>query len=124
MPPTPIVKKSAVRPRLDAVALIAAVAGFLLLAAIATSQPISGQPSPIGNAGEMTASPAVHSLGFASFTAIAGWLALTSLYIRRKSWPTYLIRGFGWAVLTGVSAVMADYASATAGGPYGAGGSI
>ena len=66
MPPTPIVKKTAVRPRLDAVALIAAVAGFLLLAAIATSQSLSGRPSPIGNAGEMTASPAVHSLGFAS----------------------------------------------------------
>jgi S-DNA-T family DNA segregation ATPase FtsK/SpoIIIE len=124
MPPNPIVKKTAPPPRLDAVALIAAIAGLLLLVTIASSQPISGRPSPLGNAGEMTASPAVHSLGFASITGIFGWLALTSLYIRRKSWATYLIRGIGWAVLTGVSAVTADYASATAGGPYGAGGSI
>jgi S-DNA-T family DNA segregation ATPase FtsK/SpoIIIE len=114
-------------PRLDAVASIALAAGVAVLAAVLSSEPLTGRSvggTVWGELGATVAAPAVLSLGYASVVGCIGWFALTSLYVRRRKWPQYLGRGLGWLTLTPATAVSADYALAQAGGPYGAGGSI
>ena len=114
-------------PRLDAVALIAVAVGLAVFASVVTAEPLTGRPpggTGWGELGATVAAPAVLPLGYAAVVGCLGWFALTVQYVRRRAWPHYLGRSFGWLTLTGVTAVIADYCFANAGGPYGAGGSL
>lgn len=111
--------------RLDAVALILLAAGTALAVCVVTYRPLAGLRNPLGPAGDDLAGWLVDALGVGATVLLAGWFALSVLYIARRPWSRLLVRAAGWAVLTACAAAAADYlgASPTA-SAFGAGGSV
>lgn len=97
--------------RLDAVALTLLTAGVVLALCIATYPPLTGQANPLGPAADDGAAWIVNALGLGVPVFLAAWFALVGLYVVRRTWPRLAVRAAGWALLTTVAAIAADYVS-------------
>ncbi len=96
--------------RLDAVALTLLGVGLALAACVATYPPLTGGANPLGPAADDAAAWVVDALGLGAPAFLAGWFALVVLYVARRTWTRLAVRAAGWAQLTAVAAVTADYA--------------
>jgi S-DNA-T family DNA segregation ATPase FtsK/SpoIIIE len=116
------------RLRLDAVALTAFAAAGVAVAALATHPPLTGLAPLLGPRQTDLVAPVADAVGFAAALAVAGWLAVTVLYVFRRGPARLLVRAAGWAVLTAAAATGIDLAwdrlGPHPGSAFGPGGSV
>lgn len=114
--------------RLDAVALFLIAIGGVLVFALATFRPLTGQPNVIGPASDRFAALVCDAVGLGSAVFVVGWFAWVGLYIAKRGWLRLIVRGVGWLLLAVVAAAAVDLGALQTGfGPvsaYGPGGAI
>ena len=113
--------------RLDAVALTSFAATAALGVVTATHPPLTGLAPALGPDVDQLAGMVAAALGLAVFVGLAGWVAVTALYVARRGPGRLAVRALGWVVLTGCAAAAVDFVGAAPGRPgsaFGPGGSI
>ncbi|HEY3788578.1 MAG TPA: DNA translocase FtsK, partial [Urbifossiella sp.] len=95
--------------RLDAVALTLFAVGGVLAAAIGSSRAFTGGPNLLSAPGELLAAFLIEPLGWASVVLLAGWFAISGLFVISRSPVRIAVRITGWLLLCLGAATAADW---------------
>ncbi|HEY2910856.1 MAG TPA: DNA translocase FtsK, partial [Gemmataceae bacterium] len=105
-------KKTPPQWRLDAVALTLLAVGGVMTAAVASSRAFSGGQNFLDLPGELIAAVVVEPLGWGAVAFLAGWFAVSGLFVVSRSPVRIAVRVVGWAILSLAAATAVDCFSA------------
>jgi len=105
-------KKTFPRWRLDAIALTLLAVGGVLTAAVGSSRAVSGGQNFLDLPGELIAAVIVESLGWGALVFLAGWFAVSGLFVVSRSPLRIAVRAAGWIILCLAAATAVDCFSA------------
>ena len=98
--------------RFDAVALTLFAVGGVLAVALGTSRALTGGHNLLDAPGEFLAALLVEPIGWGALAFLAGWLAVSGLFVVSRSPVRIGIRSAGWLVLSLCAAVASDWTGA------------